>query len=513
MKRRTTLFTLAMLLSAGFGMQAQNLSRQPLSSITLQHDPLLPQAASENTDKTGWLWKKRVHKVFHNGEWIIANKRERTFDENDHITTETLTLTHGYGQEEFSHWVFRFDSNGFCNQEKAFHSYDGVNFRPITMEDREADPIFTQTLTSNRTKVWNTETNLWEEDDIGRMASWLEVKRYNEGRITEVVTHNGFKPYSISSQVCYQYHYKDGERAPHEIVLFPNNDNIILKNIKWHESDGNFIWLSNILYNLFFDYSHDDFNPSDYYADYEYIDYYGNYQFDYYYNYPSKNNKPISYEAYDKAGNLLGINQYTYQADGSYEKKTEINNATLLLKHTVLDQYGSYERTINLIENQKYTQTFIRELCNEQGHRKTYECYVHQDKDESTGDFEIILTRNYTNTYENGVLTAIDIERYDNEEINIEPIRIEFSDFHKPQTGIDNQTAANDLNVVFINNCLQLNLPVGTSYILCDIQGRVITSGNEAPEQLDLNSYTNGVYLFKVKTKDGRQQCFKLMKH
>lgn len=94
-----------------------------------------------------------------------------------------------------------------------------------------------------------------------------------------------------------------------------------------------------------------------------------------------------------------------------------------------------------------------------------------------------------------------------------DPILYEFSDFHKPQTGIDNQTAANDLNVVFINNCLQLNLPVGTSYILCDIQGRVITSGNEAPEQLDLNSYTNGVYLFKVKTKDGRQQCFKLMKH
>ena len=497
MKRRTTLFTLAMLLSAGFGMQAQNLSRQPLSFITLQHDPLLPQAASENTDKTGWLWKTRVKKIFYKGEWLILEKLERTFDENDRIATQTQTTfdydrvtTECKGGERIA---LKFDSNGFNNHTDRFRSNDGVNFTLLAVADAEADPIFTQTWTSNHAIFFNTETNQWEEDETGNLTWWKEVKRDNEGRITEVVFHTGLKPNSTSSTVQYQFHYKDGERAPHEMVLFPNNDDkYLVKNIKWHESDGNFIWLGNTLYQLFFD-GYDTNNRS-------------------------KNNKPIRYEVYDKEGNRLGTNQYTYQANGGYERKTETTNWTASHNVTVLDQYGSYKETLSTIENQMYSTIHQRILYNEYGHQILYEKYERQNHDESSTNWDIYYKEQntYNYTYENEVLTAIEMNREINNNGSInysDPILYEFSDFHKPQTGIDNQTAANDLNVVFINNCLQLNLPVGTSYILCDIQGRVITSGNEAPEQLDLNSYTNGVYLFKVKTKDGRQQCFKLMKH
>lgn len=498
MKRRTTLFTLAMLLSAGFGMQAQNLSRQPLSSITLQHDPLLPQAASENTDKTGWLWKTRVKKGYYKGECLIEEKVERTFDEHDHLATITQTNfiydSHTCELETITRKVIQYDSNGFNNHTDYFASNDGVNFTLLTVTDAEADPIFTQTWTSNHEIFFNTETNQWEEDETGYYTWWKEVKRDNEGRITEVVNHAGLKPNSTSSTVLYQYSYKDGERAPHEMVLFPTANNIQIKNIKWHESDGNFIWLSKYVFNLFFD------DPE---------------------GSASRNNLPIYYEAYDKDGNWLGTNQYTYQANGSYERKTETTNWTQSLSYTKLDQYGSCKGTLSTIENQMYSKVFERYLYNEKGDQTFYERCERLNKDESTGDWEMIYEKNYKNTYENGVLTAVKIEgltTYDPEDGPTEYIGetialYEFSDFHKPQTGIDNQTAANDLNVVFINNCLQLNLPVGTSYILCDIQGRVITSGNEAPEQLDLNSYTNGVYLFKVKTKDGRQQCFKLMKH
>lgn len=171
MKRRTTLFTLAMLLSAGFGMQAQNLSRQPLSSITLQHDPLLPQAASENTDKTGWLWKTRVKKIFYKGEWLILEKLERTFDENDRIATQTQTTfyydtatTECKGGERIA---LKFDSNGFNNHTDRFGSNDGVNFTLLAVGDAEADPIFTQTWTSGHVIFFNTETNQWEEDETG----------------------------------------------------------------------------------------------------------------------------------------------------------------------------------------------------------------------------------------------------------------------------------------------------------------------------------------------------------
>ena len=496
MKKRTTLFILAALLSASFGIQAQNLSRQLLSPVTLQQAPLLPQAASENTDKTGWLWKTRVKKIYQKGECLTAEKVERTFDEHDRLATMTITdfIYDTYTCElvGIHRRVRQYNSNGFCNREEYFLSRDGVNFTLSCTADMEADPIFTQTVISNHALSLNTETNQWEVDR--NLTWWKDVKRDDEGRITEVVSHAGAKPNSTSSLVQYQYSYKDGERAPYEIVLFPTAENVQLKNIKWHESDGNFIWQSNKLFALFFE------DPD------------GN---------ASKTNKPISYEVYDKDGNWLGAKQYSYQADGSYEYKTETTNWTQSVSCTMLDQYGSYKGTINTVENQRYSKVFERKLFNERGDQTLYERCERLNKVESTGDWEFITEWKYENTYENGVLTAIKIEPFSTyihedgsmEQRSGEPTLYDFSDFHQPQTGIDNQTAANDLNVVFINNCLQLDLPVGTSYMLCDIQGRVITSGNEAPEQLDLSNYTNGVYLFKVMTKDGRQQCFKLMKH
>ena len=384
--------------------------------------------------------------------------------------------------------------------ETYISSEDGETWRKWGLIKNVYDKKRSNAVLIRETYGWDYINENWRYVSSSYLNHLTQVFYDDLGRITKNILWFGAEKDGIpTDRITYRYDYRGVLTSilweyltPSEILKLEATD------IEWHHTNGNYITYGNDIYDIFDDDLRNNaplsYNVTEYDSEGREI----------------KRHGRVTYK-YDEQGRLLlkkavtgercriFIDKYEYDLDenGSYSEEhvsATDNNCNGMIERNEVDSYGKTERIFdemgNIIERNEYVLEDDEPYL-DFGTRHTY-------KDSKPHiDFSTRHTYKYG---DDGEILEETVDVKDSRHKEYVPkSRYVYSDFIDiiPTDITDDPDKKKSVLVTYRDGSLYFCGTEGSSFTVCDMQGRICIKGKASPE-ISVNNLTTGVYMVNI---------------